>query len=129
MKLKCLAQQEFVIGGWTEPQGSRQHLGALVLGYHERGALRFAGKVGSGFDTSTAAALHRMLAPLASDACPFADCPKSLRRAHWVRPELVCDVRFTAWTRDGHLRHPVYVRMRPDKKATAVHRETPTDTP
>ncbi len=129
VKLKCLAQQEFVIGGWTDPQGSRQHLGALVLGYHAKGALKFAGKVGSGFDTATAAALHRALAPLASDECPFADAPKSLRRAHWVRPELVCDVRFTAWTRDGHLRHPVYVRMRPEKKATTVHRETPTDTP
>jgi bifunctional non-homologous end joining protein LigD len=126
IKLKCSQRQEFVIGGWTEPQGSRSGLGALLLGVHDAdGALRYAGKVGSGFNERNLQQLRARLDTLASERRPFAQATDSDRGAHWVKPSLVAEVSFSAWTRDGRLRHPVFHALRSDKPAKAIVREQP----
>ncbi len=122
IKIKCQQRQEMVIVGYTAPKGSRAGLGALLLGVHERGRLRYAGKVGTGFSVKTLTALHRLLQPLTARAKPPAGAPR-LRDATWVRPERVCEVTFTEWTADGALRHPVFVGLREDKPASEVVRE------
>lgn len=124
LKLKCAHGQELVVGGWTAPRGSRQHLGALLVGYYESGRLRYAGKVGTGFDRPTLAHLSRELARLGQDSSPFeaGDPPRS---AHWVKPELVAELGFAEWTRDGKLRQPRYLGLRDDKPAREVVREVP----
>jgi bifunctional non-homologous end joining protein LigD len=124
-KLKCSANQELIIGGWTDPQGARQYLGALLVGYHDAdGDLRYAGKVGTGFDHAALADLHHKLASRARQTSPFVDVPR-LKSPHWVRPDLVGEFAFTEWTADGKLRHPRFQGLRPDKKATDVIREQP----
>lgn len=124
LKLKCSASQELVIGGWTEPKGTRLHLGALLVGYYEDGRLRYAGKVGTGFKGETLADLARRLAPLERGDAPFTE-PVRERTAHWVEPRLVANVAFTEWTHDGRLRHPRFEGLRPDKEARSVVRERP----
>lgn len=124
VKVKCTASQELVIGGWTEPRGSRSHLGALLVGYHEGGRLRYAGKVGTGFTAETLAFLAGLLAPLERPDPPFHDRVAE-RTAHWVEPRLVANIAFSEWTRDGRLRHPTFEGLRPDKDAAAVVREVP----
>jgi bifunctional non-homologous end joining protein LigD len=128
VKLKCTAAQELVIGGWTEPRGSRAHLGALLVGYFEDGRLRYAGKVGTGFTNETLAMLARELTPLDRPDAPFVD-PVREPAAHWVEPRLVANVAFTEWTRDGRLRHPRFEGLRTDKAAAAVIRERPSAAP
>jgi bifunctional non-homologous end joining protein LigD len=125
-KIKCLRRQEFVIGGYTDPEGSRAGFGALLLGLHEEaGPLRYAGRVGTGFDDATLASIARSLQSLAQRASPFANPPQDPegRRAHWVKPVLVAEVAFAEWTNDGTLRHPSFVGLRGDKQATEVIRE------
>jgi DNA ligase D-like protein (predicted ligase) len=123
LKLKCVRDQEFVVGGWTDPAGSRQMLGALLVGYYDGdGALRYAGKVGTGFDDAALKLLRSRLDPLAVDDPPFSDVPRE-RGQHFVRPELVCQVGFGEWTSDGRLRHPRYQGLRVDKDAADVVRE------
>jgi DNA ligase D-like protein (predicted ligase) len=122
LKFKCDREQELVIGGYTAPRGSRTDLGALLLGYHEDGRLRYAGKVGTGFTRATLRELAGLLGPLRQERSPFAD-PVRERDATWVRPELVAQVGFTEWTRDGRLRHPRFLGLRDDKAATEVVRE------
>ncbi|MGE5468541.1 MAG: DNA ligase D [Ignavibacteria bacterium] len=122
IKLKCRLRQEFVIGGFSDPRGSRAALGALLLGVNEDGRLRYAGRVGSGFDDATLARLKRRLQPLHSDAAPFADAPRD-KDAHWVRPELVAEVAFHGWTRENLLRQASFIGLREDKPAAAVTRE------
>jgi len=124
LKLKCSRGQEFVVGGFTEPSGSRFGFGALLLGYYDDGRLRYAGKVGTGYDQRTLHDLSRRLAELSAAQRPFAD-PVRERTAHWVRPELVAQVAFTEWTRDGMLRHPRYLGLRTDKRPRDVVREEP----
>lgn len=124
LKLKCVREQEFVIGGFTEPQGSRIGFGALLLGYHDdRGALRYAGKVGSGYSQALLRALRARLDGLRQPASPFVD-PVNEKRPHWVRPELVAQCGFTEWTVDGRLRHPRFLGLRTDKAAAEVVRES-----
>ncbi len=125
LKMKCSAGQELVIGGFTEPSGSRTGLGALLVGYYERGSLRYAGKVGTGFTRTVLTDLRRRLDALEQGRPPFED-PERVRGVHWVRPELVAQVAFTEWTEDGKLRHPRFEGLRPDKPATEVSRERPT---
>lgn len=138
IKLKCVAEQEVVIGGYTPPAGTRQHFGALLVGYFHGKELRFAGKVGTGFNAALLKSLHQKMRALDRPACPFADLPekrqgrwlqnitpREMKLCHWVEPELVCQARFTEWTRDGKLRHPVFLGLRTDKKAREVVRETP----
>jgi len=122
LKVKAHLQQEAVIGGFTRPRGSRQHFGALVLGVYEGGELVHIGEVGGGFDNRTLASIFAQLAPLVQSRCPFRKKPKTREPATWVKPELVCEVRFTAWT-GGHLRHPIFLGMREDKPARTVRRE------
>ena len=126
-KVKCNLRQEFVIGGYTEPQGSRQGFGALLLGVHDGKALRYCGKVGTGFNDAMLASLFAKLQKLAADASPFVNPPTGAegRRARWVKPELIGEVTFTEWTRDGTLRHPSFEGLREDKRARDVIREIP----
>lgn len=125
LKLKCSQGQEFVVGGFTEPAGSRVGLGALLLGHYEHGRLRYAGKVGTGFDRSALLDLRERLDGLRVTASPF-DGRVREAGARWARPELVAQVDFTEWTRDGMLRHPRYLGLRNDKAAEEVVRERPS---
>ncbi|MGD8416530.1 MAG: non-homologous end-joining DNA ligase [Pseudomonadales bacterium] len=126
LKFKCSNGQELVIGGFTDPAGSRVGFGALLLGYYENDALIYAGKVGTGFDTAELERLRGMLDEIERGTPPFAggDAP-SEDGVHWVEPKLVAEVGFTEWTDDGRLRHPRYLGLRDDKPARAVVRERP----
>ena len=137
IKLKCANEQEFVIGGFTPPQGARKHFGALLVGYYEKKRLLFAGKVGTGFDTKMLAALHKRFKAEKRGDCTFADLPSKqggqwvqgitpamMRRCEWINPIFVCQVKFAEWTRDGKLRQPVFLGLREDKKPTQVVRES-----
>jgi bifunctional non-homologous end joining protein LigD len=127
IKLKCSQRQEFVIGGWTDPKGSRTGLGSLLLGVHNAdGALVYAGKVGTGFNDRSLRELHDKLKNLATDKRPFKGPTPGERHVHWVKPKLIAEVSFSEWTRDGHLRHPVFHALRTDKPARAIIREEPT---
>jgi DNA ligase D-like protein (predicted ligase) len=126
LKLKCHFEQELVIGGFTAPQGSRTDFGALLVGYQEDGTLRYAGKVGTGFDQATLHSLGGRLRVLKRDDPPFADVHPIPRSTHWVEPELVAQIAFSEWTRDGRLRHPRYLGLRDDKAAGEVVRERPS---
>ena len=123
-KIKLLKQQEFVVGGWTEPRQTRRYFGALLLGVFEHGALTYVGHTGTGFDQKELARVSKLLQARESARSPFSDRIKTNEPAHWVKPELVAQVRFTEWTADGKLRHPVYLGLRDDKKAADVVRET-----
>lgn len=125
LKLKCHAEQELVIGGFTAPQGSRTDFGALLVGHFEGETLLYAGKVGTGFDRSTLAELGAQLRDLESEDNPFADVHPIPRGTHWVKPQVVAQIGFTEWTRDGRLRHPRYLGLRDDKPAGQVVREVP----
>lgn len=125
LKFKCWEEQEFVIGGFTDPLGSRAGFGALLLGYYEGSGFRYAGKVGTGFDTGVLIRLAKKLAPLEIQHSPFAEEVKAGKGVHWVRPKLVAQVSFTQWTRDGRLRHPRFLGIRRDKDPREVVRERP----
>ncbi|MFN8163315.1 MAG: non-homologous end-joining DNA ligase [Solirubrobacterales bacterium] len=127
LKLKCAAEQELVIGGYTPPQGSRKRFGALLVGYYEGGELRYAGKVGTGFSERSLAELGDKLESLSVERSPFARDGLP-RDAHWVEPRLVGQFAFTEWTRDGKLRHPRFLGLRDDKPAREVVREVPSPT-
>ncbi|HYL05377.1 MAG TPA: DNA ligase D [Thermoanaerobaculia bacterium] len=131
LKVKCLQRQEMVIGGFTDPEGARAGLGALLLGAYEDGKLVYAGKVGTGFTAQVLLDLRRRLEPSERRTPPFANPPRGAeaRGAHWVEPKLVCEVAFTEWTRDGHLRHPTFQGLREDKPAREVRRELPEPPP
>jgi bifunctional non-homologous end joining protein LigD len=130
-KTKCLLEQEFVIAGYTDGTGTRTGFGALLLGVQETGhGLRYAGKVGTGFTETTLRELAARLARLERAKAPFAEVPAEARRGvHWVEPELVAEVAFLGWTRDGRLRHPSFHGLREDRAAADVVRERPADLP
>ena len=134
LKIKCLSGQEFVIGGYTQPKGGRLHFGAILVGYYDKGKIMFASKVGTGFNEQSLASLFRQFQKLKRPDCPFANLPEKrgtsggltvaeMTRCTWVDPRLVCQIAFTEWTRDGHLRHPVFLGLREDKTATEVVKE------
>ena len=136
IKLKCINEQEFVIGGYTPPAGSRKYFGAILVGYYEIGKLRFAGKVGSGFTEKSLSMLHKKFRGEEQDDCPFVDLPSKqggewvqgitpsmMKKMHWVNPKFVAEIKFAEWTRDQKLRQPVFLGMREDKAATEVKRE------
>ncbi|MER7661837.1 non-homologous end-joining DNA ligase [Streptomyces sp. NPDC096193] len=124
LKLKCARAQEFVIGGFTEPAGSRVGFGALLIGYYADGELRYAGKVGTGYDQAALRRLREMLDALERRQSPFAGVVRE-RGVHWVEPRLVAQVGFTEWTRDGMLRHPRFLGLLDDKGPADVVREEP----
>ena len=129
-KIRCHERGEFVVGGFTDPAGSRAGFGALLLGVHdESGPITYVGRVGTGFSDARLGDLHRRLKALERPTSPFAPFPDMPPTPHWVRPELVAEVTFTNWTRDGRLRHPVFVGLREDKPATEVVRERPRAVP
>lgn len=124
LKFKCVREQEFVVGGWTDPAGSRQGFGALLVGVYDGDGLHYAGKVGTGFDGSALHRLRELFDGLAADRSPFAGTVRE-KGTHWLRPELVAQIGFTEWTRDGRLRHPRYLGLRDDKEPREVVREEP----
>ncbi len=135
LKLKVTQQQEFVIGGFTEPRGTRPYFGALIVGYYEGKNLKFASKVGTGFDRKLLEALHRQMKALAQKQLPFFDLPQpgphgippsEMKRCTWIKPQLVAEIRFSEWTRDGHFRQPVFLGLRPDLSPREVQREQPS---
>lgn len=127
LKFKCVNEQEFVIGGYTEPAGARERFGALLVGYHEDGALVYAGKVGTGFTSTTLHTLGDRLETRARATSPFTrgEPQRGGGRVHWVKPDLVAQIGFAEWTRDGQLRHPRFLGLRRDKAARDVVRERP----
>jgi bifunctional non-homologous end joining protein LigD len=123
VKIKIVGEQEFVIGGFTAPQGDRDYFGALVLGLYDGGELRWLGNVGTGFDQKLLASLHASLKPLIVEECPFPERPKPDKGITWVKPELVCQVKYANWTPDRRLRAPVFLGLRNDVSARQVGRE------
>ena len=123
LKSKCIQEQEFVIGGYTDPRGERIGFGALLVGFYRRGKLMYAGKVGTGFDTDTLQRLGRKLAQLETATSPFAGDGLPRRGAHWVKPQLVAQIAFTEWTPGEKLRHPRFLGLRQDKRPEEVVRE------
>jgi bifunctional non-homologous end joining protein LigD len=123
LKLKLEFRQEFVVGGWTEPRNTRQHIGALLLGYYDRGRFIYAGNMGGGFDNAGLAEMHQLLAPLERKSSPFEETPRPREPVHWVTPKIVVEVKFNEWTSDGKLRQPIYVGTRDDKDPRSVKRE------
>jgi bifunctional non-homologous end joining protein LigD len=123
LKLKLEFRQEFVVGGWTEPRNSRQHIGALLLGYYDHGRLLYAGNMGGGFDNKGLAEMYEQLEPLARKSSPFEETPRPREPVHWVTPKVVVEVKFNEWTSDGKLRQPIYVGTRDDKDPRTVKRE------
>jgi bifunctional non-homologous end joining protein LigD len=136
IKLKCVNEQEFVIGGYTPPGGSRKYFGAVLVGYYDDGRLKFVGKVGTGFNSKSLSILHKKFQAEARDDCPFVDLPSKqggqwvqgimpsmMRKMHWVNPKFVAQIKFAEWTRDEKLRQPVFLGLREDKDARLVVRE------
>jgi bifunctional non-homologous end joining protein LigD len=126
LKLKCVLEQEFVIGGYTEPAGSRTDFGALLVGYYEGDRLSYAGKVGTGYSAKTLRELGAQLRKLETPESPFADARPIPRGTHWTRPELVAQIGFAEWTGDGRLRQPRFLGLRDDKRPADVVRERPS---
>jgi len=136
IKLKLHQEQEFVIGGYTEPTGTRSHFGALIVGVYKAKKLTFVGKVGTGFNAKLLTSLHSDFKKIARDDCPFANLPEArsgkwgqgitkseMKLCHWVEPTMVCQVKFSEWTSDERLRQPVFLGLRKDKAASEVVRE------
>jgi bifunctional non-homologous end joining protein LigD len=140
VKFKWSNEQEFVIGGYTEPRGSRAGFGALLVGYYDENNARllFASKVGTGFNQRSLTSLYERFQKIRRTDCPFANLPEKrqgryglgltaseMKSCYWLEPKMVGQIRFTEWTRDGHLRHPVFLGLREDKDPGEVHREAP----
>jgi len=123
LKLKCVLEQEFVVGGYTDPAGNRTDFGALLVGYYEGNQLRYAGKVGTGYSAARLAELGTRLRELEIPASPFADARPIPRGTHWTRPELVAEIGFAEWTADGRLRQPRFLGLRDDKDPKEVVKE------
>ena len=136
IKLKLVQEQEFVIGGYTNPSGSRKHFGALLVGFYKNGDLTYASKVGTGFNTKLLKNLHDSFLKIPSEVCPFVNLPEKrgskwgqpitaseMKLCHWLKPVQVCQIKFSEWTRNEHLRQPVFLGLRDDKDASDVVRE------
>jgi bifunctional non-homologous end joining protein LigD len=123
LKLKIERRQEFVVGGWTEPRNSREHIGALLLGYYEKRSFVYAGHTGTGFSRQSLLDMYRRLARIERKTSPFSTTPRTNEPAHWARPSVVVEIKFNEWTSDGRLRQPVFVGVRTDKAAKEVIRE------
>jgi bifunctional non-homologous end joining protein LigD len=123
LKIKTHRRQEAVIGGFTEPRRSRKHLGALLLGVYEGDQFVYIGHAGGGFDAAGLAVMRQRLKPLEQQRCPFVRPPRPNAPVHWVKPKLVCEVKFQEWTADGRMRQPIFLGLRDDKPARSVRRE------
>ena len=140
VKIKAINQQEFVIGGYTEPQGARAHFGALLIGVYEGKELHFCSRVGTGFNQKTLVSLFAQMSKIKIPECPFTNLPVErnsrwgggvtageMKQCTWIEPKLVCEVEFTEWTGDSSLRHPAFIGLRVDMPPHDVHREVPVD--
>ncbi len=125
LKIKTHLRQEVVIGGFTEPRGSRKYIGALILGVYQKGQLVYVGHTGGGIPTDQLKPLRERLLKLEIKDLPFAQAIKPNAPVHWAKPKLVGEVSFVEWTAEGHMRQPIFHGLRPDKKPTQVHRELP----
>jgi bifunctional non-homologous end joining protein LigD len=136
IKLKSLHEQEFVIGGYTPPAGSRKYFGAILVGYYENAKLKFAGKVGTGFTEKSLSTLYKKFRDEERNDCPFVDLPSKsagqwsqgitpsmMNKMHWINPKFVAQIKFSEWTRDQKLRQPVFLGLRDDKDPREVIRE------
>ncbi len=124
LKTKCENRQEVVIGGWSEPRGTRKGIGALLLGVYENGKLRYVGKTGTGFSHQSLLDMHAKLSAIEVDEAPF-DNPPRERGTHWVKPRLAAEVKFASWTGGGHLRQAAFLGLREDKAVAKIKRESP----
>lgn len=125
LKFKCIMKQELVIGGYTNPKGSRDYFGALLVGYYANGKLHYAGKVGTGYSEDTLALLGKKLQKLKITKCPFINYDETLSGINWVKPQVVAEFQFAQWTKSGKLRVGRYKGLRDDKKAKDVVKEIP----
>jgi len=123
LKLKIEFRQEFVVGGYTDPRNNREHIGAILLGYFDHDRFIYVGHTGGGFGRQSLQDMHRRLKPLEVKTSPFAETPKTNEKAHWVKPEVVVEVKFNEWTADRRLRQPIFLGVRDDKDAREVHVE------
>jgi bifunctional non-homologous end joining protein LigD len=128
LKVKTIQRSEVVIGGYTEPRGSRSHFGALVVGLYRGHDLHYVAHVGGGFNQRTLAEIYKLVQPLKTRASPFVDAPKTNEPVQWIRPKLVAEVKFSEWTADYRLRHPVFIGLREDKKPEDCRFEFERDT-
>ena len=128
LKIKTIQQLEVVIGGYTEPRNSREYFGALVVGLYRDGKLHYVAHTGGGFNHQTLAQTYKLMQPLKTKDCPFIDKPKTNEPVQWVKPKLVAQVKFSEWTADGRMRHPVFLGLRHDKKPEECVFETKRDT-
>ena len=126
LKLKIEFRQEFVVGGYTEPRNSREHIGAILLGYFDKDRFIYAGHTGGGFTRQGLEDMYRKLKPLERKASPFEETPKTNEKAHWVEPKIVVEVKFSEWTADRRLRQPIFLGVRDDKDAREVGVEKPS---
>ena len=126
LKLKIEFREEFVVGGYTEPRNSREHIGALLLGYFDKGRFIYAGHTGGGFTRKGLEEMSRLLKPLERKTSPFDETPKTNEKAHWVTPQVVVEVKFNEWTADRRLRQPIFLGIRDDKNAKDVEIEQPS---
>jgi bifunctional non-homologous end joining protein LigD len=128
LKIKTVQRSEVVIGGYTQPRGTRSYFGALVVGLYRDGDLHYVAHTGGGFNQQMLSKLHRLLRPLKTDSCPFIAKPKTNEPVQWVKPKLVAEVKFSEWTADGRMRHPVFIGLREDKKPVDCRFEFERDT-
>lgn len=126
-KIKITNEQEAIIIGITDPQGSRKHFGSILLGVYEKGKLQYIGNCGTGFNDESLSDLYKKLSPLFTANPPVAESIKRRTAVQWIKPNIVCQVKFGEWTKDGHMRQPVFLGLRKDKKAKEVIREKPVD--
>src|SRR4051812_29678743 len=124
LKLKIEFRQEFVVGGYTEPRNSREHIGAILLGYYDKDRFIYVGHTGGGFGRESLAEMYRKIHPLERKTSPFAETPKTNEKAHWVEPKVVVEVKFSEWTADRRLRQPIFLGVRDDKDAREVDVES-----
>jgi bifunctional non-homologous end joining protein LigD len=128
LKVKTIQRSEVVIGGYTQPRGSRSHFGALVVGLYKDRELHYVAHVGGGFNQRRLADIYKIMQPLKTKQNPFVDAPKTNEPVQWLKPKLVAEVKFSEWTADARLRHPVFVGLREDKKPQDCHFEFERDT-
>jgi bifunctional non-homologous end joining protein LigD len=128
LKIKTVQRSEVVIGGYTQPRGTRSYFGALVVGLYRDGDLHYVAHTGGGFNQQMLSKVHRLLRPLKTDSCPFIAKPKTNEPVQWVKPKLVAEVKFSEWTADGRMRHPVFIGLREDKKPVDCRFEFERDT-
>ncbi|MDX6404979.1 MAG: bifunctional non-ous end joining protein LigD [Blastocatellia bacterium] len=128
LKVKTIQRSEVVIGGYTQPRGSRSHFGALVVGLYRDKQLRYVAHVGGGFNQRSLAELFKLMQPLKTKVSPFVDAPKTNEPVQWLKPKLVAEVKFSEWTADQRLRHPIFVGLREDKEPEDCRFEFKRDT-